>query len=66
MAETVVRRLQGEFLNLQKERLNRNVFNSCVSEGFVPNGMRSKFNLARDVNDEDLIRNIQENLNIQG
>ena len=66
MAEAVVRRLQGEYLDFQKERLNRNFFTSCVSEGFIPKGMRSKFNLARDVNNKNLIENIQDNLNVQG
>ena len=34
-------------------------FESCVSEGLMPKGLRGTFNLAMDVNDEEFVKNIQ-------
>ena len=65
MTEVTVRRLQWEFWNLQKERINSKFFKSCVSEGFIPNGIKIKFNLAMNVNCEQLVRSIQNDLNYQ-
>ena len=65
MTEAVVRSLQSDFWNMQKERLNLKFFTSCVSEGLVPNGMKIKFNLAKDVNNEAFVKDIEKNLNYQ-
>ena len=65
MAEAMVKKLQSEFWGLQKERINVRFFTSCISEGLIPNGMKSSFNLAMDVNNKVLVDNIQNSLNYQ-
>ena len=66
MTEVIVKKLQSKFWNLQIERLNLKFFKSCVSEGYIPNGMKSKFDLAMDVNNADLVEDIQNQMNIHG
>ena len=35
-------------------------FESCVSEGLMPKGLRGTFNLAMNVNDEMFVKDIQK------
>ena len=35
-------------------------FESCLSEGLIPKGLRGTFNLALDVNDEEFVNKAQK------
>ena len=39
-------------------------FKACISEGLLPKGLRSKFNLAIGVNDVNLVENIQKHVDM--
>merc|ERR1712218_351825 len=41
-------------------------FKSCISEGFLPKGLNVNFNLAIDVNDQELVTKIERILDDQG
>ena len=51
------------FRNLQIELQNEKFLYSCISEGLIPFGLRSKVNLARDVNDVTFVNEVQAALN---
>ena len=51
------------FRNLQIELQNEKFMYSCISEGLIPLGLRSKVNLARDVNDVTFVSEVQTALN---
>ena len=65
-SDLAIRRLSGKYWNMQRERNDFKFFNSCVSEGLIPKGLRSKFTLARQVNDEERIKDIQDIVDVQG
>ena len=47
----------GELGSLQQ---NNRFLRSCISEGMIPKGLRVNFNLAKFVNDENLVNNLQD------
>ena len=47
----------GELGGLQQ---NNRFLRSCISEGLIPKGIRVNFNLAKFVNDENLIHSLQD------
>ena len=51
------------FKQLQIELQNEKFLFSCISEGLIPEGLRCKINLARDVNDVTFVNEVQESLN---
>ena len=55
--------LNTSFRNLQIELQNEKFLYSCISEGLIPLGLRSKVNLARDVNDVAFVSEVQTALN---
>ena len=50
----------GRFRELGGLQQNNRFLRSCISEGMIPNGLRVNFNLAKFVNDENLIKNLQD------
>ena len=52
------------FRNLQIELQNEKFMYSCISEGLIPEGLRSKVNLARDVNDVTFVSEVQTAVNV--
>ena len=48
------------FRELGSLQQNNRFLRSCISEGMIPKGLRVNFNLAKFVNDENLINNLQD------
>ena len=65
-SDLAIKRLSGNYWCMQRERCDFKFFNSCVSEGLIPKGIKSKFTLARDVNDEKIVKKIQDIVDDQG
>ena len=55
----LVRNLSTNFVNLRTELEENKFFRCCISEGLLPKGLRSKFNLARDINDQNFVKEIE-------
>ena len=51
------------FKQLQVELQNEKFLFSCISEGLIPEGLRNRINIARDVNDVTFVDNVQASLN---
>ena len=51
--------LCNQFMELGLIQQKVKFFESCLSEGLMPNGLRGTFNLALDVNDEEFVEEIQ-------
>ena len=47
-------------LNVGLIRQKLKFFESCLSEGLIPKGLRGTFNLALDVNDEEFVNKAQK------
>ena len=60
-----IRKVSSKFWVMQRNRSDFKFFNSCVSESLVPKGLRRSFNLARDVNENELIEELQEIVDTQ-
>ena len=52
--------LHQSFKSLGKLKENNQFLFSCISEGIIPNGFKLNFNLAKYVNDENFVSNIQD------
>ena len=52
--------IQNSFQLLAKIEQNNKFLNSCISEGLIPKGLTINFQLAKYVNDEDLVNNIKD------
>ena len=52
------------YLKICLQMSNSKFLKSCISEGFLPNGVRGCFSLAIDVNTQDLIQSIEEEMDI--
>ena len=50
------------YLKCRRQKLKSEFFRSCVSEGLIPNGVKGKFNLAMDVNNQDFVQSIEEEM----
>ena len=50
------------YLKCRRQKLKSEFFLSCVSEGFIPNGVKGKFSLAMDVNNQDFVQSIEEEM----
>ena len=48
------------FRELGSLQQNNRFLRSCISEGMIPKGLRVNFNLAKFVNDENLVNNLQD------
>ena len=51
--------LRRSFESLGKLEENNRFLFSCISEGMIPSGLKLNFNLAKYVNDETFVRNIE-------
>ena len=52
------------YLKIQFQMSKSKFLKSCISEGFLPNGVRGCFSLAMDVNNQGLIQSIEEEMDI--
>ena len=52
------------FRNLQIELQNEKFLFSCISEELIPEGLRARVNITRDVNDVTFVSEVQESLNV--
>ena len=55
--------IHKSFQTLGKIQQNSKFLFSCISEGLIPSGLMINFNLARYVNDETFVTNIQDFMN---
>ena len=58
--QRIIEGLCSNYLDLGLIQEKLKFFESCVSEGLMPNGFRGPFNLAMDVNDEAFVREAQK------
>ena len=58
--QVLTSKLKSGVLKLEKLKQNSKFLLSCISEGLIPNGLRFKFNLAKDVNNEEFCKELND------
>ena len=55
-------RVSSLYLKSRHQMSKSQFFKSCVSEGLIPDGIKGKFNLAMDVNNQQLVKSMEEEM----
>ena len=57
-------RVAKSYVKSRIQMQKSNFLKSCISEGLLPKGVKMKFNLAMNVNDEELVAEIENSLDL--
>ena len=58
--ESIKYHVAKKYQKIRLQTYTTNFFKSCISEGFLPKGLNVNFNLAMDVNDQELVTKIEQ------